>query len=313
MTTNTTFFPQKIPKYICECCNTKTNNKKDFSNHLLTAKHSKNSGMTTNTTKNFPYFPTTYECICGKNYKDRAGLWRHKKKCNQNLENENENKIVEKKQETQIIEKNEDKINTLTNLVLEVVKQNQELTKQIVELSKNNHVTNNNNNNCITNNKFNLNFFLNEKCKDALNIMEFVNSLQLQLKDLEQTGQLGFVEGISKIFVKGLKELDIHKRPIHCSDLKREILYIKDEDKWEKENMEKNKITNAIRVVVNKNIKQIPEWTKKNPNYRDSSSKKNDEYLHLITNSMSGIDEEEVNSNMNKIIHNISKEVVIDK
>jgi hypothetical protein len=167
--------------------------------------------------------------------------------------------------------------------------------------------------NNTTNNKFNLNFFLNEKCKDALNIMEFVNSLQLQLKDLEQTAKLGFVEGISKIFVNGLKELDIHKRPIHCSDIKREVLYIKDEDKWEKENIEKEKITKAIKSDVHKNIKQIPEWVKQNPTCKDSTSKKNDEYLKLISNNMSGIDNEEVETNMNKIIHNISKEVVIEK
>jgi hypothetical protein len=143
--------------------------------------------------------------------------------------------------------------------------------------------------------------------------MDFVNSLQLQLKDLEQTGKLGFVEGISKIFVNGLKELDVYKRPIHCSDMKREILYVKDEDKWEKENIEKEKITKAIQKVVHKNIQQIPDWVKQNPTCKDSDSKKNDQYLQLLINSMSGSDKEEVETNMNKIIHNISKEVVIDK
>jgi hypothetical protein len=143
--------------------------------------------------------------------------------------------------------------------------------------------------------------------------MDFVESLQLQLSDLEQTGKLGFVEGISKIFVKELKALDIYKRPIHCSDVKREVLYVKDENKWEKENIEKQKIRKVIHHITNKNIKQIPEWVKLNPNCKDSTSKKNDEYLKMICNSMCGIDEEETEINMNKIISNVVKEVVINK
>jgi hypothetical protein len=201
------------------------------------------------------------------------------------------------------------------DLIVEQNKQNLELQKQVIELaSKSNAiVTNNTTNNSITNNRFNLNFFLNEKCKDALNIMDFVESLQLQLSDLEQTGKLGFAEGISKIFVKGLKALDIYKRPIHCSDVKREVLYVKDENKWEKENLEKQKIKKMIHHITNKNIKQISEWVKLNPNCKDSNSKKNDEYIKMICNSMCGIDPEETETNMNKIISNVVKEVVINK
>jgi hypothetical protein len=194
--------------------------------------------------------------------------------------------------------------------VLEVVKQNQELTKQIVELSKSSNIINNN---CTTNNKFNLNVFLNEQCKDALNITEFVNSLQLSISDLENVGSKGFINGISNIFVNGLKELDIYKRPLHCSDVKREVLYIKDEDKWEKENEENQKLKNAIIQISNKNIKQIPIWVKQNPNCKNACSKKNDEYLQLISNSMCGSSHEEELTNIKYIIKNIAKEVIIDK
>jgi hypothetical protein len=153
-----------------------------------------------------------------------------------------------------------------------------------------------------------MNFFLNEKCKDALNIMDFVSSLQLQLQDLEETGRLGYIQGISRIFINGLKELDIHKRPIHCSDVKRETLYIKDNDSWEKEDADKKKIKGAIKYVSLKNAKQINEWTKEHKGYNDSANKNSDKYLKLIMEANGGEPEE-----LNKIIKNISTNVIIDK
>jgi hypothetical protein len=173
------------------------------------------------------------------------------------------------------------------------------------------YITNNVTNN--TTNNFNLNLFLNEKCKDALNLMDFVNSLKLQIKDLEETASLGYSEGISRIFIKGLQELDVYKRPIHCSDLKREILYIKDKNQWEKEDEEKSKLTQAIKHIGNNNIKQIPEWQKENPEYKNPESKKNDQFMKLICNTMSGNSKEEQELNINRVIRNVSKEVVIDK
>jgi hypothetical protein len=190
-------------------------------------------------------------------------------------------------------------------------KQLLEQNNKLIELSK--HNTNTVINNTTNNNKFNLNFFLNEKCKDALNLMDFIHSIQLQLKDLEKVGQLGYVEGISKIFVNGLKQLDVYKRPVHCSDIKRETLYIKDEDKWTKENEEKDKIKKAIQHITHKNIKNISNWVEENPTCKDNTSNKNDEYMKLISNCMSGESEEEQTSNINKIISNVAKTVVIDK
>jgi hypothetical protein len=201
------------------------------------------------------------------------------------------------------------------NAVIDLIKQNQQLQQQIIELSKEKSIITNNtiNNNCINKTKFNLNFFLNEQCKDALNISDFIKSLSLQISDLENTGKLGYVEGISKIFVNGLKDIDIYKRPLHCCDAKREIIYIKDEDKWEKEKDEKVKLKTAIKQITNKNIHQLSYWIEKNPECKDYSSSKNDEYLQIISNSMCGLSMEEINTNIDKIIHNVSKEVVIDK
>jgi hypothetical protein len=243
-------------------------------------------------------------CNCGKKYQTESGLWKHKKKCN--VENEDENKIIS--QET-----DKDK------LINYLMKENSEFKEMILEQSKmfmkisenNGNSINNNNGNINSHNKtkFNLNFFLNEQCKDAINIMDFVNELQVKITDLENVGELGYAEGISKIFIKGLKEMDIYKRPIHCSDLKREVLYVKDQDTWEKENDENKKIKKAIHHIGSKNIQQITKWVDANPNCKDSESKKNDVYLQIVNQSMGGVDEK----NIEKIIHNISKEVVIEK
>jgi hypothetical protein len=146
-----------------------------------------------------------------------------------------------------------------------------------------------------------------------MNISDFVSSLVVSVKDLEETARLGYSEGISKIFLNGLQELNTHYRPLHCSDSKREILYIKDQDKWEKEDKGNEKIINAIKTIAHKNMKMIPEWIKENPDYNDSSSKTNDKYLKLVMNSMSGSSEEEQKKNISKIISNVAKEVVINK
>jgi hypothetical protein len=297
----TTENPQKIPKYYCEQCEYKTNNKKDFSKHLSTLKHSKVDNYNVLTTENPQKIPNDFKCnICDKIYKYRDGLWRHSKKCKEPTVAE-----VFANNNTQ----------QLTELVLKMVEQNQELTKQIVELAKvggnGNHQHNTNNIN--SHNKFNLNVFLNEECKDAINISDFVSSLVVSVKDLEETARLGYSEGISRIFLNGLQNLDTHARPIHCSDSKREILYIKDQDKWEKDNIDNDKITKAIKHIATKNMRMIPEWIKENPDYNDVNSKTNDKYFKLVMNSMSGSTEEEQRKNINKIISNVAKEVAILK
>jgi hypothetical protein len=294
---------EKSPtKYSCETCDYYTSNVKDYNKHLATQKHQRLMCLT-----KCPQF-TQNTCKCGKSYKHLSSLCKHKKSCEFILSDNNANL---KPKETLGYDAN---LERLTNVVLEVLKQNTELTKQISALSNqstiNSHNTNNNNSH---NKTFNLQFFLNEQCKDALNIKDFVESIQLQLSDLETTGRLGYVDGISSIFINNLEQLDTHMRPLHCSDSKREILYIKDNDQWTKESDDKTIIQNAIKQVANKNIKQISEWQKENPEYSDSSSKVNDKYIKIVSNAMSGSTPEEQKNNINKIIKNVSKRVIIDK
>ena len=156
-------------------------------------------------------------------------------------------------------------------------------------------------------------FFLNEQCKDAFNIDDFVNQIKLQVSDLDMIGRVGYVEGITKIFLKNLKAIDVCKRPIHCSDLKRETMYVKDKDSWEKESGENFKIKKAIKGIENKNIKQLPQWRDENPAYDDYDSKKHMDYHHILIESMGGSTLIDDNIKHEKIVRNIAKEVVIDK
>ena len=305
----TTKKSQNIPKFFCVSCQYKTNNKKDYSKHLNTLKHNvfmKKTELQVNTTEYPKEIPKTYQCTyCDKNYKYRDGLWRHSKKCvnritsHHDIFNNNDTKAL-----TELVIKMFEQNQALTK---QIVDQNQKLTKQIDELSKNNTININNNTN--SNNKiFNLQLFLNEQCKDAMNMSDFINSLQLKPSDLENVGKLGYVEGISNIIIKQLNDTDMYKRPLHCSDVKRETLYIKEEDKWEKEGPENTKMKKVIKTVEKKNIELITEWTQEHPRYRESASHDNDAYLKLLTESMSG-DEE----HLHKVIKNISKEVAIEK
>ena len=279
-------------RFFCEKCEYKTNKKSSFDSHLLSIKHN----LTT------PLLPTCkiYSCSnCSKSFTDRAGLWRHSKK------------ICLAPEIINILPNN---TKQLTDLVMKLIDQNQELSKQLVELSKNSkpNTTNNVNNNC-NNNSFNLNFYLNDTCKDAININEFVDSLVLSVNDLEETARVGYANGISKIFINGLQKLDVSKRPLHCSDLKRNTLYVKNENQWIKETDEKPILTKAIKQVANKNIKNIFEWQKSNPEYNDPDSKQNDKYNKIICESMSGSTKEEQLKNYEKIVSNVVKEVVIEK
>jgi len=304
MTTLDNDFKQILSKnFHCKLCDYITSRKHNMTNHCLSAKHQKNLKNNDLTTldNDFKQILSTnhkkYICLtCSRAYNDRAGLWRHKKKCSEPTTEE-------------VFAQNDTK--QLTQLVMKVVEQNQELTKQIVELSKN---TGSNHHNMInSNNKFNLNLFLNETCKNAINITDFVTSLVVSVKDLEETARLGYSEGISKIFLDGLQQLDTCTRPIHCSDTKREILYIKDANKWLKEDSNNTLLIKAIKTIAHKNMKMIPEWIKQHPDYNDSESKTNDKYIKIVMNSMSGSTEEEQKKNINKIISNVAKEVFIEK
>ena len=303
-------------KYTCYFCHYETNKKNNYSKHILTIKHKNNKKQTEiNVTKSEKIIKEYICNDCGKIYNGSSGLYKHKQK-------------QKHKQEDKHINVNTSKLNDIDfdkELLLEIIKKDLDIKEFLVE--QNNKLMEQNTklmlfaesnktniiSNTIVNNNFNLNVFLNEKCKDALNITDFVDSLVLGINDLEETARLGYVNGISKIFINGLKKLDIYKRPLHCSDIKRNTLYIKDDNQWAKENNDKPTLTKAIKKVSTKNIQNIFEWQKLNPYYTDSHSKQNDKYNKIICETMSGSSKEEQLNNYDKIIKNVIKEVVIDK
>ena len=285
--------------FFCEKCNYSTLRKSQYERHILTRKHIKTIPDNENSSKKFQdLFPKNYSCgSCEKYFYDRAGLWRHNKKCH-NLSNNKDNDKETLKTDNKP---------TDNELIMLLIKENSEMKNLMMEVIKNGtHNTNSHNK------TFNLQFFLNETCKDAMNIMDFVDSIKLQLSDLEKVGKLGFVEGISNIITTNLKALDVTQRPIHCSDIKREVLYVKDEDKWEKENEEKKKLRKAIKYVAHKNTKLISQFKDKHPDCVKSHSKHSDHYNKLIIEAMGGYGDNDLEKE-DKIIKKISKEVTIDK
>ena len=296
--------------YSCQFCHTICSKKNDWARHLLTKKHIRNTTgkMETNNSA------TEFRCKCGKQYNSKSGLWKHTKIC------------TYKPAKTQFL-KNEPlptDVTFLTNLVLEVVKNNSELQKQNSEYQKQNHEfqkqmlevckkgNNINTNNSYNNNKtFNLQFFLNEQCKDAMNLTEFIDTMTLEFSDLEDVGKLGYVEGISKIMIRKLNELDIYKRPIHCSDSKREIMYVKEHNVWGKEKNSNEHIRKAIKKVTHKNGGLLVPWSLENPNCMNLDHHLNDVYLRMMGQSMGGSGE--FFDNENKIMKKIAKAVFIDK
>jgi len=262
-------------------------------------------------------------CCCGKRYIYITGLYKHKKKCDKSdiLKNSKKISTFDKTQHDAL--DNED-------LIIKLIKQNEDFKQLLIEQNKhlieNNHTildvyknSNNNNNNFFqtnitnSNNKtFNLNLFLNETCKDAMNITEFVNSIKLQLSDLEKMGEVGYIDGLSTIIVNNLKELDVTQRPIHCTDAKRETMYIKDENKWEKEDEECLKLRKIIKNIAYKNTKLLHEFKLKHPDCGKSESKYSDKYNKLVIEAMGGRGDNNIEKE-NKIIRKIAKEVIIEK
>ena len=312
------FIQKKIHIFECNICDYNCFTKRDYEKHVETKKH-KNMEKTTLdngfiqksqiSPQISPIIKKFFCENCNKEYNDRAGLWRHKKKCEQINTQENNEEI-----------KNVG-INELVNYL---IKENTELRKEIKTivteqqnmimkvLENGTHNTTNNNNNCH-NKTFNLQVFLNEQCKDALNISEFIDSLKISFSDIENIGENGFVNGISKIFLNGLKSLDVYKRPIHCSDLKRETMHIKEQNVWEKDNENNDRLKKAVKLIAHKNMLKINDWKNAYPQCKDSASKKNDQYLKMLICTAGPTNKEDELSEYKKIIRNIAKEVVIDK
>ena len=294
---------QKLSKkYCCENCHYVTDRKNNFENHLLSAKHQ----MELNGINIKQELSNNFCCDkCSKIYQTQSGLWKHAKKCNV----------------TTITDSNADSFDK-DQLILMLIKQNADLIKETSEfktmmmeqqttmlkvIENGTHNTTNSHNK-----SFNLQFFLNETCKDAMNIMDFVDSIKLQLCDLENVGKVGYINGISSIIVKNLNLLDETKRPVHCTDTKREVLYVKDEDKWQKENENKPKIRKMIKHVTHKNTKLFKDFKEKYPGCEKSESKYSNTYDKLIVEAFGGKGDN-YEEKEDKIIKNILKEIKIEK
>ena len=309
---------QKVAaKFYCKSCDYTTSRRSDISKHLETRKHLSNvSAMVSNeksqkvaksrqeliSTEQEATGKKQYICdVCDKVYCDNSGLWRHKKSCVGETK-ETPNQSIP------------------TEMVIELIKQNKELQELLIqEMRKSNNNTNNNiMTNSHNNNKtFNINMFLNDRCKNAMNIMDFVNSLDVTTKDLERTGQVGFVNGITSIIMDGLRGLDMYTRPIHCTDLKRETVYVKDENIWkkdeDKDGEEKPIFRMAVKRVASKNLRQLTQWKLENPECEDGMSKASDDFVTISQTALGGITKDDDEKYQNNIMRNVLKKVTIDK
>jgi len=305
---------KKSHEFNCNICNYTTSKKTDYDKHLITLKHKVNIENNDTIKKS----PNKICDCCSKEFNSYNSLWKHKNKYNCN-KTEIDNNNSEK---TNIIQPDE-KNNIITSeMVVDIIKQSKELQNVLIEqnkqlqnkllelASKPQSIINNNN---TTNQQFNLQLYLNETCKDAMNIADFVNSLQLTTDDFETTGKLGFIDGISRIFIKELKKLDTEKLPIHCTDFKRETVYIKDNDIWEKENDEKKRVKWAIDKIAKLNYNQIQQWQEKFPECRENNTPANEYFFRLVKVALGGYGKEEEEKFSEKIMRNVLKEVVLDK
>ena len=308
----------------CDFCDYNTSKKCNLVKHLSSIKHlchEKVAKVAPGASESI-YAVRTYVCgKCNKQYRSRNGLWTHSKTCNHSNNFIHSNNGVNGVNGVNSHNPTDTNIAYLTSMVIEVVKNNAELQKQNAELQNkmidiykntNQHITtttgNNNNHHNAHNKTFNINFFLNEQCKDAMNMSDFVKNINVSLADLENVGKVGYVEGISTIIIDNLRNTELCKRPIHCSDLKRETLYVKDEDKWERSTIDNSRLKNAVRVVEQKNIGLMSSWADHHPQCEDSGTRENNAYMKLSDVVLDGEE-----SNIQKVIKRVAKEVKLDK
>jgi len=314
--------PKNAEIIICEICDFKCFKNSEWDRHQTTGKHKKRQKTSKNVENNNQ---STHICVCGRDYKYRQGLYNHRQKCpnyltiinGDNSKNEISSEIIielikENKELKELLVGQNKTFQEQNNTIIELSK---EQNKTIIELASKSNIVNNNNNsnvNSHNNNKvFNLQFFLNDTCKDAMNLTDFVNSIKQQLNDLEHIEQFGFVNGLSKLIVKNLKLLKQENRPVHCTDEKRKVIYVKDQDKWEKEDDDHKKVRRAIKKVAKDSFMMMQEFKKKYPDCMDPESKYNTRYHKLMLQVLGGGHEDV--DNENKIITNISREITIKK
>jgi hypothetical protein len=313
-------------KYSCEKCDFFTCDKSAFGRHCSTRKHI----LLTQSEKTDDQKTERGVCSnCGKVYKSKQGLWSHSKVCQTGISNE-------------IVVVSNDNVSdnaAIKNYIIKLVEQNAQLQNMIIEQNNKHNqelathntelqeiktmlaeqpapmatITNIQNNKTINNTQFNLTVFLQERCKDALNMSQFIDTLQINTQSVEYTGAHGYVNGITKIFMDGLNQLDIHERPIHCTDLKRETLYIKENDKWEKDTEEKTKFKHALATVVNRNVAQVSHWEKENPRSQIPETDEYEFYFDIVRQSLGGGNHDVTARNNDKIMRAIAGKVYLDK
>ena len=315
-----------MPKeYFCEVCNYRTDRKSSYEKHIVSAKHHiKTANMIKETHIQADEEVDTQKLTC--RYCSRVlssirGKTKHENRCKYKPEDIKKDFDDNDDVKISTTENLDNKVNDVisSDLLKSVVEQNAQLIKLLSETKTPTTINNTTNNSNTTNyntlnstNNFNLQVFLNEDCKDAMNLMDFVNSLKYKIEDLENTGKSGYVEGISKLMLDGLKGMEITQRPIHCTDIKRDSVYVKDNDEWQRDN-NKEKLSNAIKYVANNNLKVLPKWTDKHPQHSDLTSETHRTYMKIVSEASGGGTDEEDEKNMKKIIKKLAAETVIDK
>jgi hypothetical protein len=296
---------QKVPKssnkFFCKACDYTTERESQFNRHILTDKHKRLTMANEKVPKSSKHL-----CECGKEYVHASSLSKHRKVCTVSIKES----FLEEKQENSSND-------AMLNMFSKMMKENEELrnlmaeqNEKIVDVMENSKPSMTTNNNIINNNqKVNINMFLNNSCKDAINFADFIDRIEVSQNDLENNAHMGFIEGISKIFMDNLKQLSVFERPIHCTDLKREIMYIKDEDKWQKED-DDHKLNSAIQEVSRKSVNALKSWKETNPDYEDADSAFSNKCLAIQQQSIAGTNREQYYP---KIIKNVAKELIVDK
>ena len=314
--------PKRATRYICKNCNFECSKKSSYDRHILTAKHKLMTNGKSKVSNTIVTESYNHVCkYCNKEYKHPSGLSRHMKTCklkekketkeDERVVKDNNKEIANKDLVIELIKQNQDfkeLIITKDKQNQELQGQNQELQGKLLEVAKEGKTINNN-----QTNNFNLNVFLNEDCKNALNLIDFINSLKPSIHDVESMGRLGYVDGLSSIFVNALRNMDVTERPIHCTDIKRETVYVKDKDKWELETTDKSKLKETLNRIEEKNLEMLPAWQEENPNFANMNTRENDEYINISLNSLGSENATEKQKQTNKIIKNVLKEVTVDK
>jgi hypothetical protein len=334
--------------YYCNVCHYSTLSHKDFNKHELTTKHIGNisgnnkksppnntisANHNNNSSHNYADLEGEKSQInqekrificsgCNNEYKSRGGIWKHRKTC---VSDVSSNVICNTICNTTEKRSQKNDEGFTTEMIIDLLKQNKELQAVLIEqntafMEQTNKIFDISNrqptivqNTSTTNNQFNLNFFLNEQCKNAINIQDFLDNIQLTVADIEATGRLGYVNGISRIFINKLKEMDIFTRPLHCTDLKRETVYIRDNNTWEKEKDEQPKLKKLVKIMARKNLKQLPAWQEKNPEYVINNSAQNEAFTQLSLTCLGAFTEEEDERDTQKILRNVLKEIRVDR